>query len=197
MLFNPRIPEFQTANGGSSQSEGFIQTEQMVVPNMGWWCLESETKFRRITYADPYLVPVAGLLIPQLQDRWDLDASGTTERHGGRPSGSLCPSSLLTHDHFHTASSSQDRDPSGGCSHHILKAKCCAWMVVCAESFQSRPTLCNPCTADPQAPLSMGFSRQEYSSGLPVSSLGDLPDPGIEPRSPALQAASSCSANTE
>ena len=120
MLFNPRIPEFQTANGGSSQSEGFIQTEQMVVPNMGWWCLESETRFRRITYADPYLVPVAGLLIPQLQDCWDLDASGTTERHGGRPSGSLCPSSLLTHDHFHTASSSQDRDPSGGCSHHLL-----------------------------------------------------------------------------
>ena len=39
-----------------------------------------------------------------------------------------------------------------------------------------------------QAPLSMGFSRQEYWSGLPFSSPGDLPDPGIEPRSPALQA---------
>ena len=35
---------------------------------------------------------------------------------------------------------------------------------------------------------SMGFSRQEYWSGLPFSSPGDLPDPGIEPRSPALQA---------
>ena len=34
----------------------------------------------------------------------------------------------------------------------------------------------------------MGFSRQEYWSGLPFSSLGDLPDSGIEPRSPALQA---------
>ena len=34
----------------------------------------------------------------------------------------------------------------------------------------------------------MGFSRQEYWSGLPFSSPGDLPDPGIEPRSPALQA---------
>ena len=33
-----------------------------------------------------------------------------------------------------------------------------------------------------------GFSRQEYSSGLPFPSPGDLPDPGIEPRSPALQA---------
>ena len=38
-----------------------------------------------------------------------------------------------------------------------------------------------------QAPLSMGFSRQEYWSGLPFSSPGDLPDPGIEPGSPALQ----------
>ena len=39
-----------------------------------------------------------------------------------------------------------------------------------------------------QAPLSMGFSRQEYWSGLPFPSPGDLPDPGIEPGSPALQA---------
>ena len=39
-----------------------------------------------------------------------------------------------------------------------------------------------------QAPPSVGFSRQEYSSGLPVPSPGDLPDPGIEPRSPELQA---------
>ena len=36
----------------------------------------------------------------------------------------------------------------------------------------------------------MGFSRQEYWSGLPSPSLGDLPDPGIETRSPALQAES-------
>ena len=35
---------------------------------------------------------------------------------------------------------------------------------------------------------SMGFSRQEYWSGLPFPSPGDLPDPGIEPRSPALEA---------
>ena len=36
----------------------------------------------------------------------------------------------------------------------------------------------------------MGFPRQEYWSGLPFPSPGDLPDPGIEPRSPALQAES-------
>ena len=40
----------------------------------------------------------------------------------------------------------------------------------------------------PQAPLSMGFPRQEYWRGLPFLSPGDLPDPGIRPRSPALRA---------
>ena len=39
-----------------------------------------------------------------------------------------------------------------------------------------------------QAPLSMGFSRQEYGSGLPFPSLGDLPNPAIKPGSPALKA---------
>ena len=39
-----------------------------------------------------------------------------------------------------------------------------------------------------QVPLSMGFSRQEYWSGLPFPSPGDHPKPGIEPGSPALQA---------
>ena len=43
-------------------------------------------------------------------------------------------------------------------------------------------------TAAPQAPLSMGFSRQEHWSGLPCPPAGDLPSPGIQPRSPALQA---------
>ena len=50
------------------------------------------------------------------------------------------------------------------------------------------PTLATTWTVAHQAPLSMGFSRQEYWSGLPFPSLGDLPDPGIEPRSPVLQA---------
>ena len=45
-----------------------------------------------------------------------------------------------------------------------------------------------PWTVAHQAPPSMGVSRQEYWSGLPFPSPGDLPDPGIEPRSPALQA---------
>ena len=47
-----------------------------------------------------------------------------------------------------------------------------------------------PWTVAHQAPLPMEFSRQEYWSGLPFLSPGDLPDPGMEPRSPALQAGS-------
>ena len=49
------------------------------------------------------------------------------------------------------------------------------------------PTLVTPQTVVCQAPVSMAFSRQEYWSGLPFPSPGDLPDPGIKPRSPALQ----------
>ena len=45
-----------------------------------------------------------------------------------------------------------------------------------------------PWTVAPQASLSMEFSRQEYWSGLPFPSPGDLPDPGIKPGSLALQA---------
>ena len=46
----------------------------------------------------------------------------------------------------------------------------------------------NPGTVAYQASLCMGFSRQENWSGLPFPSPGDLPDPGIEPRFPTLQA---------
>ena len=48
--------------------------------------------------------------------------------------------------------------------------------------------LATPWTVTCQAPLSMEFSGQEYWSELPFPSPGDLPDPGIKPRSPALQA---------
>ena len=54
---------------------------------------------------------------------------------------------------------------------------------------QSCLTLCDPmdCVVH-QAPLSMELSWQEYWSGLPFPSPGDFPNPGLEPRSPALQA---------
>ena len=49
-------------------------------------------------------------------------------------------------------------------------------------------TLATPWTIARQAPLSMGFSRQEYWRGLPFPSPGNLPYPGVESGSPALQA---------
>ena len=50
---------------------------------------------------------------------------------------------------------------------------------VCAHSVMSH--LATPCTLAYQAPLSMGFPRQEYLSGLPFPTPGDRPNPGIEP----------------
>ena len=58
---------------------------------------------------------------------------------------------------------------------------------VVVQSLQSCPTLVTSWTVARQAPLSMGFPRQEYWSGLPFPSPGDLPDPGVKPGSPALQ----------
>ena len=52
---------------------------------------------------------------------------------------------------------------------------------------KSCPTLATPWIVACQAPLSMVFSRQEYWSGLPYPSPGDLPDPGIKLGYPALQ----------
>ena len=61
----------------------------------------------------------------------------------------------------------------------------CARWLSCIRLFAI------PWTVAHQSPLSMGFSRQEYWNGLPFPSLGDLPDPGINPVAPvapALQA---------
>ena len=61
-------------------------------------------------------------------------------------------------------------------------------MKVKVKSLSRVRLFATPWTVGHQAPLPMGFSRQEYWSGVPFPSPGDLPDPGIEPRSPALQA---------
>ena len=68
------------------------------------------------------------------------------------------------------------------CEHTYVSVYTCVWVCEVAQSYL---TLCDPVDC---SPLSMGFSRQEYWSGLPFPSPGDLPNPGIKPRSPALQA---------
>ena len=61
-------------------------------------------------------------------------------------------------------------------------------MSCCAElsHLVVSDSLLTPWTVAHQAPLSMGFSRQEDWSGLPFPPPGDLPDPGVEPVSPTL-----------
>ena len=77
------------------------------------------------------------------------------------------------------------------CSHEIkrclpLGRKAMTKLLLLLSHF-SRVRLCaTPEMAAHQAPPSLVFSRQEHWSGLPFPSPGDLPDPGIEPRSPAL-----------
>ena len=66
--------------------------------------------------------------------------------------------------------------------HNVLQCYIISFKVVA----QSCPTLCDPMIVAHQVPLSMGFSRQEYWSGLSFPSPGDLPNPGIEPESSAL-----------
>ena len=61
-------------------------------------------------------------------------------------------------------------------------------MCVGTQSLSRVQLFVTPRTVAHQAPPSMGFSRQEYWSGLPFPFPGNLPDPGIEPRSPTLQA---------
>ena len=67
------------------------------------------------------------------------------------------------------------------CDHSALRKK------VKVKSLSRVRLFATPGTVAYQAPPSMGFSRQEYWSGLPFPSPADLPNPGIEPRSPALQ----------
>ena len=56
----------------------------------------------------------------------------------------------------------------------------------CCLVAKSCPTLCSSMDVASQAPLSLGFPRQEYWSGLPFPCAGDLPHPGMEPPPPAL-----------
>ena len=59
-------------------------------------------------------------------------------------------------------------------------------MKVKVKSLSRVRLFSTPWTAAYQAPLSVGFSRQEYWNGLPFPSPADLPNPGIEPRFPTL-----------
>ena len=67
-------------------------------------------------------------------------------------------------------------------------SSCCITAKVEEKLLSHVQLIATPWTVAHQASLSVGLSRQEYWSRFPFSSPGDLADPGIEPRSPALQA---------
>ena len=67
----------------------------------------------------------------------------------------------------------------------MIRIRCVLFLLLFG-AYAMSDSFATPCTVAWQAPLSMGFPRQEYSSGLPFPFPGVLPDPGIEPTSPAL-----------
>ena len=69
-----------------------------------------------------------------------------------------------------------------------LSHKGSPYALVCTKLLSRVQISVTPCTIACQAPLSIGFSRQEHWSGLPFLSPGDLPDPGTQPVSPAPSA---------
>ena len=91
-----------------------------------------------------------------------------------------------------------DSSPPGSLVPGILQARTLEWVAISfsnagkwkvkVKSLSRVRLLVTPWTAAHQAPPSMGFSRQEYWSGEPFLSPGDLPNPGIEPRFPAMKA---------
>ena len=83
----------------------------------------------------------------------------------------LCPTLLQPHGLY---------SPPGSSVHGICFSSSSLVAKLCL-------TLVTPWMIALQVPLSVGFSRQEFWSGLPFPSPGDLPNPGIEPGSPALQ----------
>ena len=62
------------------------------------------------------------------------------------------------------------------------------WLCLFYSLLYFQRLFVNPWIVAHQAPPSMGFSRQEYQSGLPCPPASDIPNPGIEPRPPILQA---------
>ena len=120
--------------------------------------------------------------------------------HGGSPIYTYAAAAAKSLQSCPTLCNPIDSSPQGSPVPGILQARTLEWVAISFTMHESEKwklkvkslspvwLFATPWTAAYQAPPSMGFSRQEYWSGLPLPSPGDLPDPGIEPGSPALQA---------
>ena len=109
------------------------------------------------------------MVVPQnTKHRAVISAGNTPPRHLPKRNESM------SHKNLHM-------NVQRGITHHSQKK----WSEV--NSLSRVRLFATPWTVAHQAPPSMGFSRQEYCSGLPFPSPGDLPNPGIEPKSPTWQ----------
>ena len=120
----------------------------------------------------------------------EMVSNGALIGHWARKGNLMWPSKAGTRIHPPLVASfwpHRDTDTENG-DNRILKVEENLCVYVCISRFNHVPFFATPWTVACQAPLSMRFPRQEYWSGLPFPSPGDLPDPGIEPSSHALQA---------
>ena len=105
-----------------------------------------------------------------------FDGWGITKQGGAGANYYYTPSKLSVGCHSFKRQKEQ--------SSIVLKNRTYIYVCMRAKLLQSCPTLCNPLDYSPIGscvPVSMGFSRQRYWSGLPLPPPGDLPDPGLEP----------------
>ena len=150
---------------GVSRGAVFLQVPFRSLQKMGNPWRAEETSFKKISHVLTTDNPAAS-----------REAVTHLENHLGYPTGD-----------------EGDVDPGGGNETGNKKSYPKYILKVGGGGFIAKlcPTLATPWTVAWQAPLSVGFSRQEYWSGLPFPSPGDLPDPGSSwpwPRSPSLQA---------
>ena len=101
--------------------------------------------------------------------------------------GDLCLENLI-HKHIKLQNYRHIWLGGGGAGKKVGGMERVTWKHILKVKVKLCPLFATPWTAARQAPLSMGFSRQEYWSGVPLPSPENLPDWGIEPRSPSLQA---------
>ena len=131
---------------------------------------------RTVWQACGILVTRPGIVMPSALQAWSLN-------HG------LPGQSLEICFFFYDSRHQSQRDKTKFFTHDVSPSATllCYGLTVSQHQLLSRVRLfVTPWTAARQAPLSMEFSRQEYWSGLPFPSPGDLPHKGIEPTSPAL-----------
>ena len=155
-----------------TQKKSFKLTQKIfVIKKQIWECKQIHFNWpNQSNFIDLFRAGVTNLRDPMPDDqRW----SWCNNKRNKVIKGTI---NVMCSNHPKTIPSPQEKLPS-------MKLVFKKYSVV-----QSCPILCNPMDCSLQAPLSMEFSRQEYRSGLPFPSPGDLPDPGIEPGTPALQA---------